>query len=208
MGDIGIIAENEHYARGKEVAADMAQIMEKEFHALLEYYCNPAVVFGQEGEQENRRLAQAHQVLIGLVTPAQFYELGMEPPEWLTERGLFRTLPRQVSDSVVAAGGGSDNPNDLTAAFGRASSAVDACAVVVAGLTQKLARALGIPADEVDLRRPLASLGVDSLLAIELRNWFSRSFKADTAVFDITGAQNIEDLASLVVERSDMRKTH
>jgi hypothetical protein len=31
-----------------------------------------------------------------------------------------------------------------------------------------------MPADDIDIYRPLASLGVDSLLAIELWNWISR----------------------------------
>jgi hypothetical protein len=217
MGDIGIIAENEKYARGKAAAADMAQIMEKEFHALLEIYCNPEfyVRCNNDGESNSgyNSSAQGHQILVGLVTPAQFYELGLEPPEWLTERGLFCTLPRQVSDAESVASDlhhksqGAGYTNDLTVPFSRANSPADACVIVVTGLKQRLSRALDMPADEIDVCRPLASLGVDSLLAIELRNWISRSFKADIAVFDIMGAQNLEDLGTLVVERTETRKT-
>ncbi|KAF3398999.1 hypothetical protein DPV78_006565 [Talaromyces pinophilus] len=36
---------------------------------------------------------------------------------------------------------------------------------------------------------------------------FLAEFKADIAVFDIMGAQNLEDLGALVVERTDLRKT-
>lgn len=216
MGDIGIIAENEKYARGKAAAADMAQIMEKEFHALLEIYCNPEFYQCNNDEDSNTGyhvLSKGHQVLVGLVTPAQFHELGLEPPEWLTERGLFCTLPRQTSEDASVASGmyhksqGAGHTNDFTVPFSRAESPADACVIVITGLKQRLSRALDMPADEIDIYRPLASLGVDSLLAIELRNWISRSFKADIAVFDIMGAQNLEDLGASVVERTDLRKT-
>ena len=73
--------------------------------------------------------------------------------------------------------------------------------VVIDGLTQKLAPALGIPVDEVDEERHFASLGVDSLLAIELRSWISLTFSVDVAVLDITGAESLKALAALIVQK-------
>ncbi|KAI1493603.1 hypothetical protein F5X96DRAFT_666666 [Biscogniauxia mediterranea] len=43
-------------------------------------------------------------------------------------------------------------------------------ALVVAALVKRLARSLGVTADDIDDRRPLSDSGVDSLLEIELRN--------------------------------------
>lgn len=43
MGDVGIIAEKKGLNRGSEAASDIASISEIEFHALLEYFCDPAL---------------------------------------------------------------------------------------------------------------------------------------------------------------------
>lgn len=41
-------------------------------------------------------------------------------------------------------------------------------------LLRKLARSLLMRREEVDVKKPTAAYGVDSLVAVELRNWFSR----------------------------------
>ncbi|HEY7820499.1 MAG TPA: type I polyketide synthase, partial [Vicinamibacteria bacterium] len=38
-------------------------------------------------------------------------------------------------------------------------------------LQEQVARVLGVPTDKLDLEKPLSELGLDSLMAIELRNW-------------------------------------
>ena len=45
--------------------------------------------------------------------------------------------------------------------------------------------------------------GVDSLVAVELRNWFSQVLEADVAVFEILGeGRSFEDLGTLVAGKS------
>lgn len=208
MGDIGIIAENEKYARGKEAAGDMAMIMEKEFHAVLEHYCDPAFYINGADDTvadkagRSNASSHTHQALIGLVSPAQFRERNLEPPDWLIDRGMFLTLQQQPSENSMIGPELDSSATAWSLEFSRADSLDSAKSAVVTGLMHKLARSLSVAGDEIDLRRPVASLGVDSLLAIELRNWFSRMFKADLAVFDITGAASLEDLAGLVADRS------
>ena len=46
----------------------------------------------------------------------------------------------------------------------------DAAAIVIGGLLQRLARALSMAAEDIDVSRPLHVYGVDLLLAVELRN--------------------------------------
>ena len=48
--------------------------------------------------------------------------------------------------------------------------------------------------------------GVDSLVAVELRNWFSRSLKLDVAIFDIVGG-SIDALTATVVGKLDLGGT-
>ena len=55
------------------------------------------------------------------------------------------------------------------------------------------------------MTRPPHVYGVDSLLAVESRNWFSKMWKADVAVFDITGQESIAPLGGAVAGRSGLR---
>lgn len=62
-----------------------------------------------------------------------------------------------------------------------------------------------IPTENIDTSKPLYEYGVDSLLALELRNWFSMELRADVAVFDIMGSANFEALCTLVMQRSALK---
>ena len=48
--------------------------------------------------------------------------------------------------------------------------------IVTLSLTHKLARTISIPALDIDVAKPLHSYGVDSLVAVELRNWLAKKF--------------------------------
>ena len=199
MRDVGIVAENEKYSRGKEAAADLVAITEKEFLALLEVYCDPELEHGAEDMEA--------QPIIGLVTPARFRAKGIEPPSWI-ERPLFAALAQtelvgETADSSPEGGAGGDM--DYAAELARAVSDDDAAAIVIGGLLQRLARALSMAVEDIDVSRPLHVYGVDSLLAVELRNWFARVWKADVAVFDITGQASIAALARNVAIKNGLR---
>jgi acyl carrier protein len=204
MGDVGIIAENEDLARGKEVAADMACISETEFHALLAHCCAPT--------SKLHSLLQA-QAIIGLVTPAQFRSKGLEPPDW-TSTPLFSTLQHVgLEDSSSSAGnagtsqgGATVDTVDYAAAFARSPSQEEAADVVTASLVSKLARAISVLPGEIDTTKPLHAYGVDSLLAVELRNWFAKTFKADVAVFEIMGKESVAAVGAAVAEKSVLKR--
>lgn len=57
------------------------------------------------------------------------------------------------------------------------------------------------PAEELDVRGAMAALGVDSLVAIELRNWFRRSMALDVSVLEIVQAESLEGLARVASGR-------
>ncbi|KAK0610048.1 KR domain-containing protein [Bombardia bombarda] len=76
--------------------------------------------------------------------------------------------------------------------------------VVMTALIGRLARALGVAAEDIDERRPLSDYGVDSLMAVELRNWVRRDFSATVAVFEIVGSgASIAAIGALVVEKTE-----
>ncbi|GKZ36119.1 hypothetical protein AbraIFM66950_007026 [Aspergillus brasiliensis] len=81
-----------------------------------------------------------------------------------------------------------------------------AVTVVIEGLTRKLARSLSLASPSgIDQQRSLALQGVDSLLAVEMRQWVSRAFGAEVSALDITSAPNLEELAGMVVAYSEVK---
>lgn len=56
------------------------------------------------------------------------------------------------------------------------------------------------PAEEMEIGGSLSDLGVDSLVAIELRNWFRRAMALDVSVLEITQAKTLKDLAGFAAQ--------
>ncbi|KAK4172635.1 hypothetical protein QBC36DRAFT_196527, partial [Triangularia setosa] len=54
----------------------------------------------------------------------------------------------------------------------------------------------------IDPTQPLSVYGVDSLVAVELRNWLREALKVDMAVFEILGGSSYATIARDVVKRS------
>lgn len=196
MGDVGIVAENANLARGKEAIADLAPVFETEFLALLDRFCDPDIIQSSE----------LSQIVIGLVTPAQLKSKALEPPDWLVERPIFKGLPRDTNEGSNGGAEGVSAKSDRIWAeeLGRASSITQAKDVVIEALKRKLSKAASISQEEIDTKKPLHVYGVDSLLAVELRNWFAKVLKADLAIFDITGQGSVEEVAEHAATRSSL----
>ena len=72
-----------------------------------------------------------------------------------------------------------------------------------------LARAIGVRVsrflmandEDVDLSQALAAIGVDSLVAIELRNWWKQSFGVEVSVLELMNSGSLKQLGELAVDR-------
>ncbi|KAI1128976.1 hypothetical protein F5Y10DRAFT_239255 [Nemania abortiva] len=195
MRNIGIIAEKESYQRNRQQAADMQQIDDTELLALLSVYCDPELPLLSVSKS---------QVLIGLLTPADFLLQGQTPPQ-MHDRPFFSPFSHVVGEAVTEASvSATENPGAL---FRLAKSTDERIQIVIRALAIKLARAMSILPDDVEPSKPLSSYGVDSLMAVELRNYIGREFQATVAVFDIMGGVPISSIGDLVVERSTIGKS-
>jgi hypothetical protein len=56
------------------------------------------------------------------------------------------------------------------------------------------------PIEDLDISQTLSGLGVDSLVTLEIRNWWKRSLGLEISTLEILGAGTIEGLARLAVE--------
>ncbi|KAI1340369.1 hypothetical protein F5Y15DRAFT_423306 [Xylariaceae sp. FL0016] len=192
MRNIGIIAEKKSYQRNRKQAADMQQIDDTELLALLSIYCDPDIPLLSVPKS---------QVLIGLLTPADFLVQGQTPPQ-MHDRPLFSSFSHIVGNAEP--GSSTQATEDPAVLFKKTKETDERIQIVIRALSVKLARAMSISPDDVEPSKPLSSYGVDSLMAVELRNYIGREFQASVAVFDIMGGVPIAAIGDLVVERSNV----
>ncbi|TGJ86695.1 hypothetical protein E0Z10_g2067 [Xylaria hypoxylon] len=75
--------------------------------------------------------------------------------------------------------------------------------LVTDAIVGTVASMLSIEVSNISTAKPVAHYGVDSLIAAELRNWFTLAFRTDIPMLDVLDLHNsIEKLAKMVVEAS------
>ena len=65
---------------------------------------------------------------------------------------------------------------------------------------EKMSRILCMPIENLDGSRPPHRFGVDSLVTVELRNWYTSKFGVDMKVFEILGTQTIAEVGLVIAQ--------
>lgn len=94
--------------------------------------------------------------------------------------------------------------NDLAGQLASALSVEEASQLVLQALGRKLMDIFMISEEEVVGTKSMASFGVDSLVAVELRNMLALQACAVMSVFDILQSSSLATLADLVVSKSTL----
>ena len=68
-------------------------------------------------------------------------------------------------------------------------------------LRDKVARVLGTSPDRLDGDKPLLQLGIDSLMAVELRNWLEGELQVNLPIVELMRSPSLSGLAELLAER-------
>jgi aryl carrier-like protein len=80
----------------------------------------------------------------------------------------------------------------------------DAHAIIVKAIVEKFASFTSHQADEINPERALIDFGLDSLVAIELKNWVVRTFQAVIQTSEVLDTPSTIALAKLVLSRSKL----
>ena len=164
---------------------------EAQLFALLDYYCNPAESYVNSLDCQT------------IVHDAAADQPNTDVAYWLTKPS-FRQILTNMSNGD--AGTASSDVVNFGTEFAVASSLTEASAAVTKVLMKKLADTLSLPDKELDAAQPMHSYGVDSLVAVDLRNWFAKELQVDFAIFDILGSTSIAGVSYLAAARSKYRK--
>ena len=193
MESEGVAAGNASLAASLE-ALGLIPISTPQFHALLDHFCNPSLP------------PLSGPAVIGLNVPAAMQAKGMKEPQWMQWRTSRHLRFLGLDDPSSSAAAASEQSLDYATLFRNAASLEDAARVVKDGLVQKLSRSLSILPQDLDTSQALHAYGVDSLLAVELRNYFTKELDADLAIFDIMGGSSIESVSVVMARKSGLRK--
>ncbi len=68
-------------------------------------------------------------------------------------------------------------------------------------LRDKFGRVLGMPPDRLEGDRPLLQLGIDSLMAVELRNWVHHELRVDLPIVELMRCPGLDGLAAVLADR-------
>ncbi|KAB8221883.1 hypothetical protein BDV33DRAFT_229960 [Aspergillus novoparasiticus] len=113
----------------------------------------------------------------------------------------FAALKPRESDNA-----GGTNPtggaNSLASKLAAAKSLDQAVECVGAAIAEKISDIFMISLDEIDLTHKPAQYGIDSLVAVELRNMLVQQAAAEVSIFDVMQSVTLSALAATVASKS------
>lgn len=185
VSDSGYLAENAE--KLAEVSRNLGSdsICEAEVLALL-----GAAISGRLGETCGN-----HTITGMRITPTM-------RPFW-TGDAKFKHLRTSMEEAAAASSGMNGVAAiSFNAALKAAKTPEEAEEAACAGLVDKIASVLMLEAEDMDIQRSLAHYPLDSLVAIEIRNFITREFEANMQVLELLSSGSIQTLAKAVCAKS------
>jgi hypothetical protein len=201
--DSGWLTEHSERLDAVEGVHRYAFTLSAEILALLDIFCAPG----------NPLLCDpvgCHAVL-GVRPPAHWAHVEdvpftMDQPFW----GHMHHVPALSDDG--GADGDADADADTVKArraraldaaerLTKAASRAEAAEIASEALAQRLSSLLGTTVDRLEPQKPMHSYGIDSLSAIEVRNWVAQIFDVDLPVFDILGGATLASAGTYIAQK-------
>lgn len=114
-----------------------------------------------------------------------------KPDYFWSHKPLFRNL---YANHDFGEDGAAAGKTDLTAQLKQAESADERRELITQGFVEKMAQVLSVDASTISAAKSLASYGLDSIVAVEFRQWFFKALSVDVAIFEIMGSSSIQGL--------------
>ncbi|CZR60866.1 related to polyketide synthase [Phialocephala subalpina] len=91
---------------------------------------------------------------------------------------------------------------DVAGFIGAAKAAEEVNDIVSNAIVSKISSLVALEAEDISMDVTMAEFGLDSLVAIELKNWIARNLQAQIQTIEILDMPSIRHLATTVIERS------
>ena len=187
--DVGFAAENDIF--DMLAVSGFEGITKDELLRLLELACDP------HAQHEH------HQIITGLGGVRHLPDGGSDGVYWL-QRPLFSAVKAAQAGAEIRPDVESQQKEQPVGSLLTAASiGSERHQVITDALVSKLARALSIPAEDVDTSKPIYAAGVDSLVALEIRYWLMKEVKANISVLEVMSSSSLHDFAAFVETKSE-----
>lgn len=202
----GVVAETAGMLESLRRLGYFMDVTPANLHSLLTHYCDAALPLAPSPTNA--------QVVVGIECPAAMEAKGFDVPYWM-QRPYFRPLhlveshlPKQedLGDFAASGAAAAGKPGaDAAVVLKQSPSVAVAAEHIVQWVVNKLSQIMGLPVEEIDVDRPVHANGINSLVAVELRNWLGKRIGADVAVFEILGNRTLAELSRYAAERTRFR---
>ncbi|KAJ5715852.1 polyketide synthase [Penicillium malachiteum] len=199
--DAGYLVSNAEYATGRRQIHETAKYTPtyiRDIVALLEIFCDPSNKLAMHP-------STCHPI-VGLRPPSHWGHLEevsfvLSQPFWKHMHHI--PLPAGEAEDVDNSRGTKPGKQakDVVAKLAAATSVNESTELVSEALAARITALLGVAEGHLDLHRPMHSYGLDSLSAIEVRNWIGKTFSVDVPVFMILGGITFEGAAATIVHQ-------
>lgn len=172
----------------------------KEVCALLDIFCDP--------QSSSARSPLACQVVIGVRPPSRWkhlcnVEATMDQPYW----GHMHHVPALAASPFAIDHTIGKRPLvDLAVQIATSSSVAEAAGIASEALAQQVSTQLKTAQDRLEAHRPMHTYGIDSLSAVDLRNWVAKVFAVDLPIFDILGTATFASAGLDIARQVQLRQ--
>ncbi|KAI9054258.1 hypothetical protein LZ554_001426 [Drepanopeziza brunnea f. sp. 'monogermtubi'] len=113
---------------------------------------------------------------------------------WYASNPRFSHMVLKEEGEDNSSTGGSSLP--IKQRLAAATTAEQRAEIIQGDFLQKMSRILQASAENIEVKQPLLALGVDSLMAMEIRSWFLSSIDVDVPVLKVLGGGSIQTLCA------------
>jgi len=190
--DLGYLADTgrQQLSQRLETTEQFRVIQETDLHRLIDY-----------GVRVPLRPVRTSQVVTGLAGSA----VRKQRIPWTRElrfAALAADDDRYQKGTNKQEQEGISVATNLVQSLASAQDADEAAELVEKVIIGKLCDMFARSAEDIDTTHPLSKYGVDSLVAIELRNWLVSTTRCDMSIFELLGAKSLRELASTIGKRN------
>ncbi|KAE8325397.1 hypothetical protein BDV39DRAFT_206936 [Aspergillus sergii] len=188
--DLGVITDAGYLAENKELESKMEQqgfqgTDTKTLMSLIEVAITSC--------QKDRTASQ-------IITGLGQWKAGRSLPNF--DAPLFSHFRRLHLDTSV--GSQTEVHDTLRKDLQATKTLEDATAVIYTALSARVATHLSIPVDSINPTGPITEYGIDSHVAVELRNWISKHIEGTVPILEILASSSLMELAGKIADRSNL----
>lgn len=185
--DIGIVNSVGYLVDHKE---QMERLRKQQYHVLSETDVLNVIEEAIVSNPERQMLLGLNGANLDNPTEARFWSLP------------WRAKASDAGNSGNAGKASSNSAGELAGVLSSAQSFSDAVDAVRKSIVAKLMDIFMIDEAEIDPKRSVSDLGVDSLVAVELRNLLALRAGAKVSIFDIISSTSLNALAENITTKS------